>query len=75
MRKEDSQNMQILRYLKTHKRGLTQAMAVDLFGCYRLSARIKNLRDDNYDIETYLEDNKNKPGQHARYFLREDDAR
>lgn len=64
----DSQKMQVLNYMKTH-RGITQEEAVEHFKCYRLSARIKDLRDDGIKIVTYMEDNKNRRGQHARYFI------
>ena len=64
----DSQKMQVLNYMKTH-RGITQEEAVEHFKCYRLASRIKNLRDDGIKIVTYMEDNKNRRGQHARYFI------
>ena len=40
-----SQNDRILAYLKSGK-SLTQRDAVKLFNCYRLSARIADLRKD-----------------------------
>ena len=67
-----SQNNMIIRYLKTHKRGLTQADAVERFGCYRLSARISDLREMGYDISTTMETKKNRygtPVTYARYKL------
>ena len=64
----DSQKMQVLNYMKTH-RGITQEEAVEHFKCYRLASRIKDLRDDGVKIVTYMEDNKNRRGQHARYFI------
>lgn len=66
-----SQNKQILRYLQTHKRGITPIDALQKFGCFRLSARISDLREKGYDIRTDMEDNKNNSGRHARYFLME----
>ena len=67
-----TQNDMILRHLKTHKRGLTQADAVERFGCYRLSARISDLREMGYDITTEMETKKNRygtPVTYARYKL------
>lgn len=64
-----SQRKQILKYLKSHKRGLTGLDAWQKFGCYRLGARIYELRAEGHDIRTDMEDNKDGIGKHARYFL------
>lgn len=64
-----SQKKQILNYLKTNKRGLTPLDAWKKFHCYRLGARIHDLRAEGHDIRTDLEDNVNGEGRHARYFL------
>ena len=67
-----TQNDMILRHLKTHKRGITQADAVERFGCYRLSGRIHDLRELGYDIKTEHETKKNRYGvscTFARYKL------
>ena len=66
-----SQKKQILRYLQTHRRGITPIDALEKFGCFRLSARISDLRELGYDIRTDREKNKNNEGYHARYFLME----
>ena len=66
-----SQNKEILRYLMTHRRGITPIDALEKFGCFRLSARISDLRELGYDIRTDLEKNTNNDGYHARYFLME----
>ena len=63
-----SQKSMILDYMTEHG-SITQAEAVEHFKCYRLSARIKELRDD-YNIITVSEPNKGY-GNHARYFLKE----
>lgn len=47
-----SQNQQILRALQ--KRPLTPADAFRMFGCMRLAARIKNLRDEGHNITTQI---------------------
>lgn len=64
-----NQNKQILKYLKTHKRGITPLEAWTKFGCYRLSGRIFELRAMGHNIKTDLEDNPNNEGKHARYYL------
>lgn len=46
-----SQDISILTYLKTGQR-LSPLKALELFGCFRLSARIHNLRKDGYSIVT-----------------------
>ena len=60
-----SQNDAILAALK---RGpITPAGAVTI-GCYRLAARIRDLREQGHDIRTELITNRNG-GRHARYYL------
>ena len=46
-----TQNEQILDYLKSGK-SITPLEALEKFGCFRLSARIFNLREDGYNIIT-----------------------
>lgn len=67
-----SQTAQVLRYLKKHRRGMTQIDAIEKFKCYRLSARIAELREKGFDIRTDMEDNTENAGKHARYFLLEE---
>jgi len=65
----ESQNSQVLAHLKAGK-GLSQMTAIKLFKCYRLSGRIKNLRDrgneiyakmvEHYLISTMQTDNERK---------------
>jgi hypothetical protein len=66
----EKQKEKILAYMKKGK-GITQQEAVELFGCYRLSARIADLRED-HTIITKTEPNKGR-GYHARYFLKEEE--
>lgn len=66
-----SHNKLILKYLQTHKRGLSPIDALMKFGCLRLSARIFDLRAMGYDIITEDEPNRDGKGTHARYFLME----
>lgn len=46
-----SQATQILKWLQSGKR-LTPQDALREFGCFRLAARINDLRRDGYDINT-----------------------
>ena len=46
---------------------ITPIEALDRFGCFRLAARIKNLRDAGYDIETERVTENDKT--YARYHL------
>lgn len=64
-----TQEEKILRYMKEHG-SITQREAAKRFECYRLSARIYNLRK-NHNITKKFEPNKGH-GTHARYFLIEE---
>lgn len=65
---KNTQLKQVLSYLKQGKT-ISQAEAIDLFKCYRLSAIIQRLRCAGYDIVTHHERNKSGIGRHARYEL------
>ena len=45
----------ILKYLKTHKRGITSKDAIELFGCTRLSGVIFKLKKKGYKIASVRE--------------------
>ena len=45
-----SQNERVLKYLQTHKRGITQYQALDKLGVMRLASRISDLREMGYPI-------------------------
>ena len=66
-----SQCVQIKKYMEEHG-SITQMEEVSEFNCYRLSARINDLRKTGLNIETKNERNKNNSGTHARYFLIKD---
>ena len=61
---------QVLAHLKQDKT-LSQAEAIYLFDCYRLSAVIQRLRVNGHHIVTHNEPNLNSKGIHARYELKE----
>lgn len=66
-----SQRSRVYRHLEMYG-SITQAEAIDKYQCYRLSSRIKEMRDDGANIVTIMEDNASGRGQHARYFLRKE---
>ena len=66
MSRKMSQKMRILDYLKTHD-CITPIEALSRFGCFRLSARIKDLRDDLYPIETKYVYKKDENGDFVKY--------
>lgn len=73
MNEKINQNQMILDFLKTHINGITPQDAVNRFGCYRLSARIHDLREMGYEIESKSETKKNRYGNnctYARYILK-----
>lgn len=65
---KNTQLKQVLAYLKQDKT-ISQAEAIDMFNCYRLSAIIQRLRNMGYPVITHRELNKISTGTHARYEL------
>ena len=51
----------VLDHLKKNKK-LSQKQAINLYGAYRLSAIIYNLRKDGYNISTNFKSGKNRFG-------------
>lgn len=49
----NSQNKQILNYLNDGN-SITPIDALNLFGCFRLGARIHDLKSEGYDIKTEI---------------------
>jgi predicted fused transcriptional regulator/phosphomethylpyrimidine kinase len=62
----ESQNKTILNHLKKHGY-ITAYLAVRLYGIFRLSGRIYDLKKQGFNIASKLEFNKSK--HWARYFL------
>ena len=50
---KDSQTKRILDHLKQGK-GMSAMLAVKMFGCYRLAARVAELRNSGYNIKTTM---------------------
>ena len=63
-----NQQIQVLNHLRK-SRTISQAEAIALCDCYRLSAVIERLRKQGFDIATHAEPNLNGKGTHARYEL------
>ncbi|MDC4598275.1 helix-turn-helix domain-containing protein [Acinetobacter baumannii] len=61
---------QVLAHLKQGKT-LSQAEAIELCDCYRLSAVIQRLRLLGHNIVTHQEPNLNSKSTHDRYELKE----
>ena len=66
-----SQNQQILEYLSSGKK-LTPLDALGLFGCNRLAARINELKQDGFAIESEMIDVEctNHRARVARYSMK-----
>lgn len=60
-----SQNCMILNHLE-QRGGITQAEAVELYGCYRLSARISDLKRMGHSIDREMISVKNRYGDTTR---------
>ncbi len=70
-----SQKDEILSYLHQidsntgNRRGISPLEAIGLFRCYRLAARIQELREEGHNIETEVK--RDTTGKsYARYYLR-----
>ena len=61
-----SQNEKILKYMLSHKNGITPIQAMEKFGCMRLSGRIHDLREKGYNISSELVTVKNRYGETCR---------
>ena len=55
----------ILQHMK--RKPITALEALDQYGCFRLAARIKDLRDSGYKIETTIIERGEK--RYAQYML------
>lgn len=61
----------ILEYMKTHKNGITPAEAIEELRCFRLAARIADLKAKGYKItSTLMKEKRNGVTiQYSRYTL------
>lgn len=60
-----SQSKEILKYLQTHKKGITSKDAIDRFGCTRLASVIFNLKRKGYHITSERESVPTRSGRKA----------
>lgn len=61
-----TQNEKILKFMQTHKNGITPLQAMDHFGCMRLAGRIHDLREMGYSISSEIVKVKNRYGDTCR---------
>ena len=61
-----SDKIRVLEYLRAHG-AITPMEALDSFGCYRIGARIWDLRHDGHDITTEMVEGKDRNGDPMRY--------
>lgn len=66
MKGNKSQNQMILEHLMSGK-SITPMDALTKFGCFRLSARISDIRGMGYPIHTELVNDKKPDGRYERY--------
>jgi hypothetical protein len=65
----ETQSQAVLKLLRTVPGGVTQQDAIAFISCYRLAARISDLRADGYRIQTTIV---TQGGHHfARYTIEE----
>lgn len=67
-----TQNEKILQHLKNHG-SITSMEAFMEYGCTRLSARIRDLREEGHSIAAIRETGRNRDGgkvTYARYWMR-----
>lgn len=64
---KETQCKRIIDYLEIHE-SITPLEALEIIGCFRLSARIKDLREAGYIIETVMERKNGK--SFAKYVLK-----
>ena len=66
-----SQVDRVMEYME--RRGsITQAEAIEAFGCYRLGARIADLKERGVAVGRIMEEGQNRFGErtrYARYFI------
>lgn len=59
----------VLQHLQNNSKGLSQMQAVRLYGAYRLSAIIYDLRNNGYNISTTYKTSKNRFGDSVTYAI------
>lgn len=67
-----SQSAAILKHMMDG-RSISQLEAAELYGCWRLGARIYDLRDMGYDIKTEMVTNEATGKRFARYYMTDEE--
>ena len=67
--KRMTQYDRVLQHLQNNPKGLSQMQAVRLYGAYRLSAIIYDLRNNGYNITTNYKTSKNRFGDSVTYAI------
>lgn len=70
---KQNHSLMIIKYIREHG-SITAMDAIREFGCMRLASRVSDLRQDGYNIESVMENGKNRNGEnvrYARYYLHE----
>jgi len=67
-----SQKQRIKQHLQKGKT-ITQMQALRKWRCFRLSARINEIRNDGIDVRTTMVDNSHNSGAHAKYKIVDDE--
>lgn len=65
---KQTKKSQVLRYIQTHRRGITGLDALRHFGLYRLSSTIHELRSEGHDIKTDMMTREDGT-TYARYYI------
>lgn len=65
---KQTKKSQVLRYIQTHRRGITGLDALRNFGLYRLSSTIHELRSEGHNIKTDMMTREDGTA-YARYYL------
>ena len=65
---KNNQKQRILEYLKNGN-SLTPLDALQLFGCFRLSGRIWDLKRDGYDIKSTIIKDENTGKYYSKYWI------
>ena len=71
MTKKMTQNSLILKHLQENKK-INPLEALNLYGCFRLGARIYNLKQEGHNIETKMKNNGVKKNHFAEYHYKGD---
>ena len=64
--KKMTQAQRVLHFMETHKKGITALQALKACGCFDLAGRIRDLKEDGYQISGEFVEVKNRFGEKVR---------